>query len=493
MRGVEYTGDGVGCHPTKEEHMRRKRTLISYAGLLTALTLVAAACGDSTSDQPPETVVVTSIVTETITETVTSIVTEIVEVEAMNPFEGTSVTVFGPESGGAEEAAMIAALDLFAASSGIEVTYLGARDFSDQINAQAAGGNPPDIAVFPQPGKIADFAREGFVVPLPADTEAVMNDNFSSAWTAFGNVDGVQYAIPTKADLKSLVWYQPARFDAAGYSIPETYDELLTLTDTMIADGNTPFCIGIESGGATGWTFTDWVEDLTLRMQGADYYDQWVDHSIPFNNPEMVAIWEEVLNLWNKPGAVFAASGSIAATAFGDNGQPLVDGKCFMHRQASFYSAFLPEGTPAADGSEGAVDVFYFPGIGDEKPVLGAGTLVSSFRDAPEVWAVMEYFASAAYADARQRFQALGKGGAVTEGVLSGFLSPNLGADLSLYTTLERSFLDILATADVVRFDGSDLMPSDVGAGTFWTEGTSAVNGDTTIQEALDAIEASWP
>ncbi|VAW00434.1 Alpha-glucosides-binding periplasmic protein AglE precursor, partial [hydrothermal vent metagenome] len=284
-----------------------------------------------------------------------------------------------------------------------------------------------------------------------------------------------------------------ARFAAAGYTVPETWDDLLALSDTMIADGNTPWCVGIESGGATGWTFTDWVEDLTLRFEGPEYYDQWVGHTIPFNNPKMATIWQTVLDLWNTPGAVFANSGSIAATSFGDNGQPLVDGKCFMHRQASFYSAFLPEGTPAADGSEGAVDVFYFPAVGDDKPVLGAGTLVSAFRDAPEVWAVMEYFASADYADARQRFQALGKGAAVTEGVLSGFLSPNVNADLSLYAPLEQSFLDILNTADVVRFDGSDLMPSEVGAGTFWTEGTSAVNGDKTIQEALDAIEASWP
>ncbi len=471
--------------------MRKRSKLTKQALLLVVLALVAAACAGDAANQTPETVVVTSIVTETITETVTETVE--VEVPMEDPFAGTAVTVFGPESGGAEEEAMRAALDLFAARSGIEITYLGARDFSDQINAQAAGGNPPDIAVFPQPGKIADFSREGFILPLPSETEAVMNDNFSSAWTAFGNVDGTQYAIPTKADLKSLVWYQPARFEAGGYTIPETWDDLLTLTDTMIADGNTPWCVGIESGGATGWTFTDWVEDLTLRFEGPDYYDQWVDHSIPFNNPKMAAIWQAVLDLWNTPGAVFANSGSIAATSFGDNGQPLVDGKCMMHRQASFYSAFLPEGTPAADGSEGAVDVFYFPSVGDDKPVLGAGTLVSAFRDAPEVWAVMEYFASADYADARQRFQALGKGSAVTEGVLSGFLSPNLNADLSLYAELERSFLDILATADVVRFDGSDLMPSEVGAGTFWTEGTSAVNGDKTIQEALDAIEASWP
>lgn len=476
------------------------------AAILGVMGLLAAACGSG--DSTPETVVVTSIVEREVEVTVpvvevvtsevevevvsTSIVTEtsIVEVEAENPYEGTSVTVFGPESSNAEGGSQTAALDFLEARTGIDIEYTGLRGFSDLINAQAAGGNPPDIAVFPQPGKIADFAREGYLEPLPPDVIATMEANIGGAWNAFGNVDGVQYAIPTKADLKSLVWYRPADFAANGYAVPETWDDLKALTNQMIADGNTPWCVGIESGGATGWAFTDWVEDLTLRYEGAEYYDQWVDHSIPFNNDKMNAIWQEILDVWNTPGAVFAVGGSISSTFFGDNGPPLVNGECMMHRQASFFSAFFPEGT--AFGPDG-VDVFYFPSVSGDRPVLGAGTLVAAFRDAPEVWAVMDYFASPQYADNRQRFQATIKAGDSDDPVLSGFLSPNRNADLELYQPLEQSFLDILFNAEVVRFDASDLMPSAVGAGTFWTEATSAVNGDKTVEEATAAIEESWP
>lgn len=448
--------------------------------------MIAAACGDSDSGTP-ETVVVTSIVTETSIVTQTSIVTETVVQE--NPLAGTTVTVFGPETSPAEAGAHTAAIELFGAQNQMNLTYAGDRSFSDLINAQAAGGNPPDIGVFPQPGKIADFARMGFLQPLPQDVVDVMNANFGEAWTAFGNVDGVQYAIPTKADLKSLVWYRPSDFAANGYEVPTTWDELKTLTNQMITDGNTPWCVGIESGGATGWAFTDWVEDLTLRFQGAEFYDQWVNHEIPFNSPEMNAIWQEVLDLWNTQDAVFAVGGSISSTYFGDNGPPLVEGQCMMHRQASFFSAFFPEGTTF--GPEG-VDVFYFPSVTGDRPVLGAGTLVGAFRDAPEVWAVMKYYASPEYADNRQRLQALAQGSA--EGpVLSGFLSPNLNADLNQYQPLEQSFLDILFTAEVVRFDGSDLMPAAVGAGSFWSEATSAVNGDKTVEDATQAVEDSWP
>ncbi len=464
--------------------MRRSRGLFA---LLAALALVAAACSGDVG--APETTAAPADETTSTTQAQpgTTEAAPAPEQEGEPDLAGTKVTVFGPESSDEEAGSLQDALDVFAAETGIEIVYTGARDFSDQINAQAAGGNPPDIAVFPQPGKLADFARQGLILPLPDDVNTAVQANWPAAWNAFGNVDGTQYGIPTKADLKSLVWYNVQGFADGGYEIPQTWDELKALTNQMIADGVTPWCVGIESGPATGWPFTDWVEDLTLRFQGPDFYDQWVAHEIPFNTPEMEAIWTEILDLWNTPGAVFAAGGSIAATPFGDNGVPLVEGDCMMHRQASFFAAFLPEGTTT--GPDGQINTFYFPAVDpNTKPVLGAGTLVAAFRDAPEVWAVMEYFSTPEYATNRQKAQAARKGGG-----LSGFLSAANGQDMSAYQPLEQGFIEILLTADVVRFDGSDLMPAAVGAGTFWTEATSVVNGEKTVKEALDAIEESWP
>ncbi len=464
--------------------------------LVVVFAMLAAACGnddaeDTTTAAPAETTAATTAAPDDGgTDTTAAPATEAPTTEAPVDLEGTRVTVFGPEETAAEAGSFQLALDLYAAKTGIEIVYTGARDASDQINAQVAGGNPPDIFVFPQPGKLADFARQGALLPLPDDVIATMNANHIEAWTSFGNVDGTQFGIPTKADLKSLVWYQPAAFSAGGYDIPQTWDELKALTNQIIADGGTPWCVGIESGAATGWPFTDWVEEMMLRYYGGDVYDEWVAHEVPFSDQRVIDVFNEIKALWDIDGAVYAAGGSIASTAFGDNGEPLVNGDCYMHRQASFFSAFFPEGTPAADGSEGAIDVFYFPPVGEEKPVLGAGTLVGAFRDAPEVWAVMNYLATSEYGQNRQELQALAKGGG---GALSGFLSPAINQDFSVYTPLEQSFLDILANADVVRFDGSDLMPTAVGAGTFWTEGTSFVNGQLTAEEAATAIDNSWP
>ena len=404
---------------------------------------------------------------------------------------GKEVTVFGSESSDEEAGAMQDALDVLGEQTGMKITFVGARDFEQQINSQVTGGNPPDIAIFPQPGKLRDFATSGDLKDLPDDVLATAKDNWSDSWLKFWQTaDGKQVGVPVKSDLKSLVWYSPAAFKAKGYEVPKTKADFYTLADKMIANGDTPLCVGIESGPATGWPFTDWVEELILREKGIDYYNDWVAHKVPFNDAPVVAAFKEVSDLWAKPKAVYAAGGSIAATPFGDNAQALVDGKCMMHRQANFFASFFPEGTKFGD-AEGAIDTFYFPS--DEgAPVLVAGTSAAAFRDAPEVWAVMNYYASSDYANNRQAAQLKRKGQTAGQDI-SGFLSAAKGADPSNYSPLEKGFLDVLATGDPAGFDGSDQMPGAVGSGTFWQQATALVNGQVTPQAAADAIQASWP
>jgi len=406
--------------------------------------------------------------------------------------EGTEVTVFGSESSEEEAGAMQDALDIFAKENGMKITFVGARDFEEQINSQVSGGIPPDIAIFPQPGKLRDFASSEDVFALPDDVLASVSENWDKNWLGFWqSEDGTQYGVPVKSDLKSLVWYSPATFKEKGYAIPETLDDFVALNEEMIANGDTPLCVGIESGPATGWPFTDWTEEIILRNEGLDYYNQWVAHEVPFNDPPVIEAMTTVADLWAAEGGVYAAGGSIASTPFGDNGQALVDGECMMHRQANFFAAFFPRGTKFGDGA-GAIDTFYFPS-NEGAPVLVAGTSAAAFRDAPEVWAVMEYYGSAEYADNRQTTQLARLGGKPGGELISGYMSANLNANQDNYSPLEQGFLEVLRTGDPAGFDGSDQMPGEVGSGTFWREATALVSGETTPEEAANAIEESWP
>ncbi len=403
-------------------------------------------------------------------------------------FGGAEVTITGPERTDEEAGAIQDVMDAFGEQVNLNITYSGDADWEANINTQVEAGNPPNISFFPQPGKLADFARDGFVVALPSDVDATIDEFWAEDFQVYGNVDGTQYGVPAKTDLKSLVWYVPSQFEADGYAVPETFDDFVALVEEMAAaDGPRPLCVGIESGQATGWPATDWTEDIVLRQAGGEVYDGWVDNSVAFDDPQIVEAISTVNDLWAEDN-VFASAGSIAATSFQDNAQPLLDGDCYMHRQASFFASFFPEGTPFADGSEGSVDVFYFPDINGDRPVLTAGTIAAAFDDSPETMAVMDYIATADYAQARQEAQAARLGGS-----LSGFLSAAQGQNPDVYQPLEQGFLEIVQTSDLSRFDASDLMPADVGAGTFWSEMTSMVNGDVTPEEAAANIQASWP
>ena len=159
-----------------------------------------------------------------------------------------------------------------------------------------------------------------------------------------------------------------------------------------------------------------------------------------------------------------------------------------MVRHSNFFAGLYPPGTAFADGSEDTIDVFYFPDINGDGPVLSAGNIAAAFDDDPATMAVMEYLATADYAESRQEKQT-----AELDGSISGFLSGAKGQDPSVYQPLEQAFLEILTTAEFVRFDGGDLMPADVGSGSFWSEGTSLVNGDITAEEAAANIQATWP
>ena len=379
-----------------------------------------------------------------------------------------TVTVFGVEDSENEAGAMQDALTEFGEANGIDITYVGRRDFEQQINAQVLGGNPPDIAAFPQPGKLKQFAQDGKLIKVPDDVVAAVEGGLGRQLHGVlqRRRHPVRRAVQVRPQVDRVV--RPERLGGEGLRrSPRPSPSSTRLVDKMIANGDTPLCVGIESGPATGWPFTDWVEELILRQQGIDYYNQWVDHEVPFNDQPVVDTFNEVAGpdgYWTKKGAVFASGGSIAATAFGDNGTPLVEGKCMMHRQASFYSAFFPEGTEFGEGP-GQVSTFYFP-ADEGHPVLVGGISAGAFRDAPEVWKVMEYLGSPEFANARQAAQSKRVGGG-----LSGFLTGNTKADRAKWAPLEQGFIKELQTADPAAFDASDQMPAEVGSGTFWTDG----------------------
>ncbi len=377
-------------------------------------------------------------------------------------------------------------LAYFEAATGVDATYTGSDSFEQQIVIDAEAGSPPNIAVFPQPGLAANLAAQGLLSPIGGDMANWVAENYAAgpSWVDLGtyadeNGEDQMYGFFFNVNVKSLVWYSPENFEDAGYEVPSTMEDLIALSEQIIADGETPWCIGLGSGAATGWPATDWVEDIMLRTQTPEVYDGWVTNEIPFNDPRIIEAIDTFGMFAKNDAMVSGGAGAVASTDFRDSptGMFTSPPQCYMHRQASFASAFFPDDVVVGEDA----DFFYFPSFSEKdlgNPVLGGGTLMA-VTDANDASAAFMEFLKTPIAHEIMMAQ-------------TGFLTPHSGVNLDTYKDgVLRGQGEILLNATTFRFDGSDLMPGAIGAGSFWTGMVDYVGG-ASAEDVATAIQDSW-
>ena len=398
---------------------------------------------------------------------------------------GETLTLTGPWTG--PDAQMVDnVMAYFAAATGAAVSYTGSDSFEQDIVISAQAGSAPNVAVFPQPGLAADMAARGFLSPLGDETADWVRANYSAgdSWVELGSYAGPDgdealFGFFYKVDVKSLVWFSPEQFEEMGYDIPETMEELLALSEQIVEDGGTPWCIGLGSGAATGWPATDWVEDILLRTQPPEVYDGWVTNEVSFDDPRIIEAIELYGTFARNDDWVQGGSQAVATTDFRDAPAGLFSFPpgCYMHKQASFIPTFFPEG--AEFGFD--YDFFYFPAFAEQdlgQPVMGAGTLFAITDDSPAARALIEFLKTPI---AHEVWMAQ-----------SGFLTPHTGVNLDAFADDSlRAMNQILLEATTFRFDASDLMPGEIGAGAFWTGMVDFTTGADADEVAAE-IQARW-
>jgi alpha-glucoside transport system substrate-binding protein len=387
--------------------------------------------------------------------------------------------------GGAEAEAFENSLAGFEEESGIDIEYVPDTDFTTTIKQRVGSGQAPDIGLFPQPGGLLELAAEGSVQPIDTylDYDA-LDQTLIPGFLEAARYNGRVYGAPMRMAVKSLVWYAKPAYEQTGAGTEfASIQELTKATDKIKASGTAPWCMGWFSDQATGWVGTDWIEEYVLRMHGPDVYDQWVSHDIPFDDPKIVASFDAFGDMVKTDGNVFGGTRGILNTPFGEAMYPAFKNPpdCYLERQGNFATGFYP--ARVQEDLDNSVGVFVFPtwqGGYEGQPILGGGDLAASFNGNDEdTAAVMEFLTSpdfgAEWAEA------------------GGWLSPHRTFDLQNYANeTTRNIAQIAADADVFRFDASDLMPKEVGSGTFWTGMVEWLQGKSSA-EVTGEIEASWP
>jgi alpha-glucoside transport system substrate-binding protein len=358
--------------------------------------------------------------------------------------------------GGSELDSFLAVLKPFEEATGTKINFEGTRDLNAVLTTRVNGGNPPDIAAPPSVSQVAEWAKEGKLVDLSpfVDVQQLKNDHGES-WVALGTSEGKLVAIFAWSALKGPIWYDPKTYD--GPTQPMSWDELQAWAEKKAASGQTPWCIGVESGAASGWAGTDWIEDIVLRQSGPEKYDQWWQGKLAWTSPEIKSAFETFGKVATDPKMTYGGPTGILTTNFGDAGKPLFTDPpgCYLHHQATFITDFFVKGTPGVKPIED-FNFFVFPDINPQYASSAevVGDAFSVYKDSPQARALIKYLTT-------PEAQAIwvNRGGKLP---VNKHVSPDVYPD-----PLARQAGQIITDAKIVRFDASDQMPEAMNSA-FW-------------------------
>ncbi|HUW03889.1 MAG TPA: ABC transporter substrate-binding protein [Acidimicrobiales bacterium] len=370
-----------------------------------------------------------------------------------------------------------ASLRAFEDETGIEVRVIGSADFASELQRRVNDARPPDVAIVPQPGVVAELASVGGIeAPVDRSVADAVDEFIVPSAHDFALVDGEVVGVPYRLTVKSLVWYSPEQFDEMGWSVPSTLAELSDLTLDIASTGVSPWCLGIEAGLSTGWVVTDWIEDVLLRVAGPEVYDRWVAGDVDFVDDELVATFEYLQALLLVQGHVLGNASGIVRTPVEDAVLPLVEEvpRCAMHRNGTVTANWLPDGTVL--GPSGDLDVFVLPPLdeGGDVPILTGVDTAVVMTDDPRADDLLAYLASPS--------------GAAAWVSAGGFIGAHGTLD-DYSTDFDTRIAALLEDGATVRVDGSDQMVTEFGEGTFWEIATQWIAGLVPTPRALQQLD----
>jgi alpha-glucoside transport system substrate-binding protein len=368
--------------------------------------------------------------------------------------------------------------------TGSQMNFTGTRDLTAILTTRIQAGNPPDVAILPNPGLMKQYASAGNLKPLDAMLDmSTINQQYPQAWIDLGTVNNKLYALFIRAANKSMVWYDPATFSANKWQVPDNWDAMITLSGAIVAAGATPkypWAMGVESGAATGWAGTDWIAQIFLEQNGGDLYDQWVAHQIPWTDSRIKDAWSMWGKIVNSQGYVPGGAATVLATNFQDASYwPFeTPPQAAMYYEGDFVQGFItsqfPDLKPVTD-----YDFFPFPTISTQyrNAVTGGADLVVAFKDTPLIRSFISYLATPQAQDIWVK--------------IGGFVSVNKQVSIGDYPDqISQKSVQQLLGASLFRFGAGDSMPSAV-QNAWWTGIQQYLQDPGQLDSILANLEAT--
>ena len=361
-------------------------------------------------------------------------------------------------------------------ATGIKIEYETAGDLQAVLQTRTDGGNPPDVVSNPSVGQVRDLAAAGDLVPIdPWLDMATFEKEYPTSLQELGTVGGRLFGLFVNTAVAGLVWYDPARYQ--GPVEPADWEQLADWTRQRAADGHTPWCVGIESGPASGWPGAVWIEQFMLQ-DGGDVYDEWWRGKLPWTSPEVRKAFESFGQVVADKTQVSGGPTSVLTTNFAESPKGLFTDPpaCDLHVQGDWLGNAMAASVP---GVEPVTDVnfFQFPPAtsGEQQPVEITGETLAAFTGTPQVQALMRYVAT-------PEFSAL-------VAATGNWLGANTATPLGAYTSeLSKQAARLYANADDVRFGAKDAMPTALSQA-FLKAVVSYVDDPASLDEILTELE----
>ncbi|MEJ7833313.1 MAG: ABC transporter substrate-binding protein [Nocardioides sp.] len=388
---------------------------------------------------------------------------------------GGSVSMLGV-LGGEELDAFDSVLAPFEAATGIDVQYEGTRDFAAVLQTRVDGGNPPDVVATPAIGEMRGFAEDGVLADMEAVVgQDVLEESFTPSLLETASLDGQVFGVFNTINLGGVIWYDPKTYD--GPTDPQTWEELQGWATEQAAAGETPWCVGLESGAASGWPAADFIDEILLRQAGPEFHKRWQEGEEPFSSPEVKQAFETYGEMVQED-MVYGGSVTALSTNFAKAANPMFaeDPACSILQQATFMGGIIMDSFANLE-PETDLDYFPVPDFTTEFPGLRSisGEIVGVINDTPQAVALTKYLATA---EAGTLIASTGR-----------WLSPNQNVDESAY---QDPFLakasKILAEAEGTYSLGNSLMPQ-ILVDAFWKGSAEYTKNPEDLDEILATID----